>query len=579
MKYLAMRPWLLLVPGLVSVLGCQKNSVSGPASTGAVGNSTGGSATAGGSKATRSMGGRTSIQQGSMIEPGNPGTSDVQLVVRSDRDLHPISPLIYGVNGDARACQNANLRPGLCRLGGNRWTAYNWENNASNAGVDYCSQNDGYVDASSSPAKPVVDAIAAAASNGAATLVTVPILDYVAADKNGGSAPPACSGDVRKSGANYLTTRFVANHPTKGSALSLIPDPNDNAVYQDEFVSFIKSKAGAARVLFSLDNEPDLWSDTHPAIQPTALTYAKLLERNIASAKAVRSAWPEAEITGPTSYGFNGYVNLQKAPDANANGDFLDYYLAKMKLAGEAHGARLVDYLDLHWYSEAKGGGNSVIGSNTSAPVVEARVQAPRSLWDATYKEASWIADYTGAPIRLIGWLNDKITKNYPGTKLAFTEWNYGGGQHISGGIAAADVLGIFGKEGVQLATEWRMQQDETFIEGAFRVYRNYDGQGASFGDTSISADSSDVSKVSVYASLDAAAPGKIVIVAINRSSSAQNAGLTVASSVQATRADVYALSGRNPIPVAGAPLAPVATNAFLVALPAYSVSVIVPKP
>lgn len=540
----------------------------------------GGSAPIGSGGSTPLGSGGTPIQQGSIIEPGNPGTSDVQLVVRSDRDLHPISPLIYGLNGGAEACQDVNLRPGLCRLGGNRWTAYNWENNASNAGVDYCYQNDGYLDATNTPAKPVVDALAAAASKGAATLVTVPILDYVAADKNGGSAPPACSGDVRKSGANYLTTRFVVNHPTKGSALSWIPDPNDNAVYQDEFVSFLKSKAGTARVLFSLDNEPDLWSDTHREIQLTALSYAKLLERNIASAKAVRSVWPEAEITGPASYGFNGYVNLQKAPDATANGDFLDYYLAKMKLASEANGARLVDYLDLHWYSEAQGGGNAVMSSNTSAAVVEARVQAPRSLWDATYKEVSWIADdYVGAPIRLIGWLNDKITKNYPGTKLAFTEWNYGGGQHISGGIAAADVLGIFGKEGVQLAAEWRMQSNETFIEGAFRVYRNYDGQGASFGDTSISASSTDVSKVSVYASLDAAAPGKIVIVAINRSSSAQNAGLTVASSVKATRADVYALSGGNPIPVAGAPLAPVAANAFLVPLPAYSVSVIVPKP
>ncbi len=544
---------------------------------GASTNGTGGAMNASGGSNPLGSGG--TIQQGSIIEPGNPGTSDVQLVVRSDQDLHPISPLIYGVNGNATACADVNLRPGVCRLGGNRWTAYNWENNASNAGVDYCSENDGYLDASSTPAKPVVDAIAAAASRGAATLVTVPILDYVAADKNGGSAPPACSGDVRKSGANYLTTRFVANHPTKGSALSLSPDPNDNAVYQDEFVAFLKSKAGTARVLFSLDNEPDLWSDSHPALQPTALTYAKLLERNIASAKAVRSVWPEAEITGPASYGFNGYVNLQNAPDAAQNGEFLDYYLAKMKLASDANGGRLLDYLDLHWYSEAQGGGNAVMGSNTSFAVVEARVQAPRSLWDASYTEDSWIATYTGAPIRLIGWVNDKIKKNYPGTKLAFTEWNYGGGQHISGGIAAADVLGIFGKEGVQLATEWRMQADETFIEGAFRVYRNYDGQGASFGDTSISANSSDVSKVSVYASLDAAAPGKIVIVAINRSNSLQKAGLTVASSVQATRADVYALSGGNPIPVAGTPLMPVAANAFLVALPAYSVSVIVPKP
>ena len=31
------------------------------------------------------------------------------------------------------------------RLGGNRWTAYNWENNASNAGSDYNHQSDNYL--------------------------------------------------------------------------------------------------------------------------------------------------------------------------------------------------------------------------------------------------------------------------------------------------------------------------------------------------------------------------------------------------------------------------------------------------
>lgn len=519
------------------------------------------------------------ILQGPIIEPGNPGASDIQLSVRSDAEVYPISPLIYGLNGSTETCGDAGVRPGICRLGGNRWTAYNWETNASNAGVDYCSQNDGYLSASGAPAQPVVDALVAAAGIGAATLITIPILDYVAADRNGGSAPPGCSGDVTLSGANYLTTRFFANHPTKGSALSLVPDLTDHAVYQDEFVAFIKSKAGSGRVLFSLDNEPDLWSSTHPALHPSALTYAELVARNVQSAKAVRSVWPEAEITGFVSYGFNGYVNLQRAPDATDNEDFIDYYLAKLKKASDDNGGRLIDYLDLHWYTEAKGGGAAVSSASTDAAVVAARVQAPRSLWDPSYKEESWVADYQAGPIRLIGWLNDKIKKGYPGTKLAFTEWNYGGGQAISGGIASADTLGIFGREGVQLATQWRLQADESFTLGAFRMYRNYDGQGASFGDTSISATTSDIAKASVYASLDAANQGRVVIVAINRTPSVQNAGLTVASSVAFTRADVFTLTDAAPLPAAATPLAPTATNAFLYAMPAYSVSVIVPKP
>lgn len=56
----------------------------------------------------------------------------------------PISPYIYGINTFAaseRFAQNA----GLHRAGGNRWSAYNWENNASNAGSDYIHHSDNYI--------------------------------------------------------------------------------------------------------------------------------------------------------------------------------------------------------------------------------------------------------------------------------------------------------------------------------------------------------------------------------------------------------------------------------------------------
>ena len=49
----------------------------------------------------------------------------------------------------------------MVRIGGNRWTAYNWENNASNAGSDYCFQNDDFLSSSTTPGdavKPTIDA-------------------------------------------------------------------------------------------------------------------------------------------------------------------------------------------------------------------------------------------------------------------------------------------------------------------------------------------------------------------------------------------------------------------------------------
>ena len=67
----------------------------------------------------------------------------VRFTIDSGAARHPISPYIYGTNQPDWAGRSRGLRLG--RLGGNRWTAYNWETNASNAGADYHHQNDDYL--------------------------------------------------------------------------------------------------------------------------------------------------------------------------------------------------------------------------------------------------------------------------------------------------------------------------------------------------------------------------------------------------------------------------------------------------
>jgi hypothetical protein len=99
----------------------------------------------------------------------------------------------------------------LVRVGGNRFSAYNWENNASNAGSDYQFQNDDFVSASDVPGIAMEGSLATADTGLIATLVTGQLGDYVAADKEGG-------GDVTTT-ADYLTTRFKKNVLTKSSGL------------------------------------------------------------------------------------------------------------------------------------------------------------------------------------------------------------------------------------------------------------------------------------------------------------------------------------------------------------------------
>ena len=506
------------------------------------------------------------------LAPSDPGAADVRLTIDAAPDSlrHTISPFVYGTNG---ARDLATNKQSVVRMGGNRWTAYNWENNASNAGSDWCFQNDGYLSSSNTPAEAVRPQIQQAKAAGAAVLVTVPIVDHVAADKNGGC-------DVRNSGPNYLQTRFNQNRPTKGSALSTTPNATDDFVYQDEFVNWLKVNQSDADILFSLDNEPDLWSSTHAAVHPNPVGYAELVQRNTDYAKAIKAVWPTARVAGPVNYGFYGFERLQGAPDA-ANRNFLDYYLQQMKVADTAAGTRLVDYLDLHWYPEATGNGTRITGTETSASVVAARVQAPRSLWDPTYVESSWISDagnYNYGAIRLIPRTQDRIDQHNPGTELAFTEWNYGGGGHISGAVATADVLGTFGREDVGLANYWELHGDESYAYAAFRAFRNYDGAGASFGDQSIPATSSDVSRATVYASATSADSTKVTITAINKSTSATTAGITVACAVIFTKAKVYTITqsgGANVIRQAD--ISTVGVNAYNYTMPPMSVSIIVP--
>jgi hypothetical protein len=506
------------------------------------------------------------------LTPDDPGAADVRVTIDSARDVRAISPFIYGTN--APDWQRDAALYALTRSGGNRLTAYNWENNASNAGTDYMNQNDGFLGATDTPGKAQTDPIAEAHAHGAAHIVTVPIQGYVAADK-------APGGDVNQT-PNYLQTRFKVSKSTKGAPFTSAPDAGDANVYQDEFVAFVEGKFPGARsdarrtVFYNLDNEPDLWSSTHPRIHPEPVTYAELIAKNIEYGDAIKRVAPGAKVFGFVSYGWAGYVSLQGAPDG-AGRDFLDTWLDAIAARGAQTGTRPVDVLDLHWYPEATGGGQRVIVPDASAAVAAARVQAPRSLWDASYTESSWITrDSTRAPIGLIPRIRDKIARRAPGMELAFSEYYYGGGADISGGIAQADVLGVFGREGVFAATLWPLADDTRFVRGGFAMYR---AAGGGFGDTSIHAESDRVDEVSAYAALDLGVWDRLTVVLINRSTQARIAGMQIAHGVRFGSAEVWRLTSASATPVRDADIAIAKINAFVAPLPAMSVTAIVLHP
>ena len=140
-----------------------------------------------------------------------------------------------------------------------------------------------------------------------------------------------------------------------------------------------------------------------------------------------------------------------------------------------ATGRRLLDYFTYHIYPQGGDGGNDV---STSTQLL--RNRSTRSLWDTNYVDESWI----GSVIKLIPRMKAWVAAYYPGTKIGITEYNWGAEGHINGATAQADVFGIFGREGLDLATRWTTPATGSLAYNAMKMYRNYDGNKSAFGDT-----------------------------------------------------------------------------------------------
>lgn len=292
-----------------------------------------------------------------------------------------------------------------------------------------------------------------------------------------------------------------------------------------------------------------LWNSTHRDVHPQATTYDELRDSTYQYAAAVKSADPSAKTLGPVLWGWCAYFYSAldecgaKNSDYNAHNQtyFVPWYLQQMKAYEQQHSVRILDYLDLHNYPAA----SNVSLSPACSPATQAlRLRSTRSLWDPTYIDESWISDTApgGVAVQLIPRMKGWVNTNYPGTKLAITEYNWGGLESINGAQAQADVLGIFGREGLDLATIWGPPDSNQPGAFAFRIYRNYDGSGHGFGETSVQAASTDQDKLAVYAARRSN-DNALTVVVINKTASDQTCAVTLAGFTPQSTASVYRYS------------------------------------
>jgi hypothetical protein len=526
-------------------------------------------------------------------QPPPPQTADVTITIDPTK-TQPISPYIYGLNF---YFGNTDPPPHLTmdRDGGNRWTAYNWENNASNAGSDFLYESDSFLSSSNVPAEAVRSFIAQDQAGGMASLVTVQLQGLVSADENG-PVSVANPPDL---------TRFktVVDKKSTASAtpFTITPPTTDANVYMDEFVWALDQKLSGIfganpthPTFLSLDNEPELWNSTHLEIQGhNPVTSDAYITKTINLTKAIKDQFPNAIIFGPVHYGFQGIYNWQGELASTPTGAnwFPDKYLQALKTASTTYGKPLVDVYDFHWYAEDYDASGTRILDLTGATLTDAQVQlivqSPRNLWDPTFNDTGnsnpWIFQELGSkPINILGRLQAKIAAENPGMKVAITEYESGGQNHIAGTIAQADNLGIFGAQGLFAASFWPPNGTYSYSLAGFRAFRGFDGANANFGDTSLQATSSSVQNVVVYASIDSTTPGRVVFVAINRSTSAKVTAINGQALTGTAHLYQMTATSAQPQSTAGNPVTPVAAgtqavsgSSLTITLPALSVTTI----
>ena len=118
---------------------------------------------------------------------------------------------------------------------------------------------------------------------------------------------------------------------------------------------------------------------------------------------------------------------------------------------------------------------------------------------------------------------------------------------HINGATPQADILGIFGREGLDMAARWATPAAATPTYKAIKLYRNYDGARSTFGDTSIAATTTNPDVVSAFAA-ERSGDGAITVMVVNKSTTSAPTTVTLANVAHGDAGEVWQLTAANAI-------------------------------
>jgi hypothetical protein len=562
------------------------------------------------------------------------------LTVNVAASRQAISPYVYGI--DYNQPLIPDIRPTIIRWGGDATSEYNWQTIQTNSGSDWyfsdssqspsfeqffqTNQAAGVATLGTIPILGWVADSSSACSFSVAKYGTQICVEPGHPDCGNGlvvtSSPSASASTVTCNDGSVVS---IPAGQTSTPILDANPADADTAVTPSSMQSWVSadvaqfgSTAKGGVFIWSLDNEPVWWDNVHQAVHPTPSTYDDIWTRGLAYAQAIKAADPTANVSGPVTSGWYDMFFSKKDLDsgwgtapynywdnpvdrlAHGNLDFVAWYLQQFANYEKTNGQRLLDYFEVHGYMPGTGGdwvspactGNPSACEDAVDPANNAaRFESTRVFWDETYNPGT--DDYILAtPVNsanmppnqcvcLIPRMKNWVNTYYPGTKLAITEYILGAqtAADVNGGLVQADMLGILGREGVDVAMMWPERYPNDLptdpVTFAFRLYRNYDGASGTFGETGVSATSSDQSQLSIYAA-QRTADSALTVMVINKTPNDLSTSVSISNFMPQTPASVYRYSGANLTAIVAEPGQTMNSGGFTAMFPANSATLYV---
>ena len=513
----------------------------------------------------------------------------VTVAVDAGAKQTPISPNVYGVAFGSTA-DLLDLNVPLNRSGGNNTSRYNWNLNADNKGMDWYFESIG--DSSAVPGERGDTFIQGSKAAGAQAMLTIPTIGWVA--KLGPNRSKLSSFSIAKygpqTGSDWQWFPDAGNGVSSAAGNPNITGNNpadanvaSGSAFQAAWMQHLVGKWGKASAgglkYYLMDNEPSIWFSTHRDVHPVGPKMDEILSKIVDYGGKVKAADPSALVVGPEEWGWSGYLysgydqqygaahGWSSYPDriAHGNMDYLPWLLDQLHKNNVATGKRILDVFTVHYYPQ---GGE--FGSDVSTNMQLLRNRSTRSLWDPSYVDQSWVGTQVDLIPRLKGW----VAKYYPGTSVGITEYSWGAEGHINGATTQADVLGILGREGADLATRWVVPPSGSVTYNAFKMYRNYDGAKSTFGETSIQDAAPNPDNVSSFAARRTSDGALTVMLISKYLAGTTSVKVNVANFAGNNVAQAYQLTAANKI-TRLSDLA-VASNAVSVVLPPQSITLLV---